>query len=318
MHQEQAIRPARTRSYFLLLCAGLLSAQAPASFQVIDATTVDVDGTITVWDGDTHYRPKGVNHYVSAFTYLDASGAQHSVATDNFAAFTPTLTGIDQAIQPTSAGSQPLFSTGEEYLHAGERGLSTSTAINMVAGTTAPQSILFDLTDALYSGDTDNVLLLADAADNQSSDWIGMLDAQGNELFSLTLGKSDWWKLGVQTINRIKTDGSGYAASGGNTDTRALSFAVLSWEDFGVTSQLDLDPVTQLEFRIPKSGSKPRTDYAFLAANTAVIQSPDTIIGTSDNGLPSPAGVALPATWMVLLPGLVWLGRRAGRARGRG
>lgn len=266
----------------LFNCHFLKASQA-ITLKINEVRTIDsADGTVTIWDDvlDT-YTPKSNNNYVTQFTIENrTSGATQTIFTDDFAAFIPTSVTATQVIQQVGT-SNLEFSSAAQYLTNGTGGLSTSTAINVTTAT-PPAALEFDITNASLGNVNDTVLFFGDSANNQSNDSLTLKDSAGNVIAKLDITgsqddagaaqTSDWSKLGKQTIARFKLNGNKL-----DEKARDIAFLALTWADFGITEQATLDTVASLTIAIPDGvrSTKGRTDYAFFAANTSLIQSPD-------------------------------------------
>jgi hypothetical protein len=283
----------------------LLSAQtsfAFTSFTISNLTVNDTGNpgnvslaaggsTVVTTQGDLNLVDFTVGSDVySATDFISGIGTNSTINKD-------TVAGVIQHSTATNDGSLAFGSTSDlsDYLIQGSRGLSFSSALNY-ATSDPPGTIVFDiefLSDPTASSRP--TFIVGDGADNQSDDLWSFQDADGVELFSITLTSANYSVFGKQTVDRVESDDSGFRTplnQSDNTD-RGLGLAAFSLTNADLNGA-DWNDVKQLAIRVPETGNDPKTDYAFFGVDTGLITSSGLVV-------PEPSSTSLLALSSCLL-----------------
>ena len=279
-----------------LFCSFAFNCYCQSALAVqLDLTEIKTDETHTFNSANsgTLYIPGGLNS-VTEFTveYDDGSGGTTSITinptTDNFAALEVRSVYSDAPIQYQGIGSK-LYSNDYEYLTGGTNGLSLSTGINKSTSDTILDTLTFPVfsIDSSAIGDNSPDFIAADIALFQSYDKWELLDNNSDVVGSIvptpyeTSGSDkpsnpDWSGiLGNQALARYKNSTNTLTDPWQNRPVYGLA---LELSDFDGLTTANAGSVTSMRITlsddtvqnppITNYDGKPRTDYAFFAADT--------------------------------------------------
>ena len=287
----------------IIYCTAFAHIQPTLAVQ-FDFTEMTTDENFT-YDGSANsegIQPTGLNNLTQFKVEWDNGG---STQTDiynigsgagefDFVGLEINATNTSRVIQYVGAnqvnsGTNFLFPNDNDYISAGDRGLSLSTGLNKT-GTNDTETITFPVLtfDTSTVGDDIVDLVVADIAENQSFDSWELLDSSGSTVASLTpepysfnntpLPNNDWHRLGSQNLERVTVSNGTLQTTGSNFTDNAKSVYGLALElsDFVLSSDgvSPLDSataanVTSMRISVPASGqTASKTDYAFFGANT--------------------------------------------------
>ena len=308
----------RNPIWILLASLSLLQVNALTTFTV-DSAVVDDNGSLQTIDNTTPttYEPAGdsdlVSFTVGGATY-DTSTFISGVNIDNAQLSTSTgfiqRAGLGEANDELSGASlQTGSANAASFLAHGQRGLSLSTGINMVASRDPQTTVTFAATikdaNAMLDGTPD--FLFGDVADSHSDDIFQMLDASDNVILQTTLLDAGWSDLGSHTIDRVDYSGTaGAPRIVDNNTTRGVALLPFSVDETDLVNTgadwvTEMGLVTQFRLIIPGSGSNPRTDYAFLGVNINIFDVPGAVI---------PEPTTLPSLLGILAIFVLWARKR--------
>lgn len=314
----------------LLLLLLVSSASAATFYDITQITVQDSGGTattgaesaggvITVARDSTTSVIADVSGDVDLKTFT-IGGTQY--LTSNFVSGVGTTTQITSAdlgyvLQPnllTAEGDVNSFYTGTttgtalddaaDYLRAGERGMSFSTALNLRPNTddytllSIPISFLADPT----SGTSRATFFAGDGADNQTADeWL--FYAEGALIASISVDPDNWNNFGKITTDRMATAGGGTLLEGDDERELGIAMMAMSLEEsdfFAGNSDL-WATIDEMKISIPGDLSdEPKTDYAFFGIDQDLVFSSEAVVS-----VPEPS-----STFLIFLSGIAAVCRR--------
>ncbi len=249
--------------------------------------SISTDEGFTFNSPSVDVQPTGLNNVTSfqvdgTDTYTIGNGVGES----DFVGLEVNAVDVPNVIQYAGAnavnsGTNFLLPNQQDYISAGNRGLSLSTGLNKVASQDQEIYTFPVITiDSAKVGDGLVDFFVADIAQNQSLDSWEFLDSSGNTVASIVpqphnAANPDWVELGRQDLERVNTN-TGVVQSFDNRSVYGLALELSDFTLEGTSNPLtstEASQISSLRISVGETiNEPPRTDYAFFSADRDSIQ----------------------------------------------
>ncbi|GEM_PF-3715697 len=262
----------------------------------IHAITAGSSGNVGTVTGDlnlTSFTVGGTVHNTSG--YVSGVGTATNLTSSNLGRVIQPGEFIDEGdanafYTGTTVNAPPALDNAGAYLVSGERGLSFSTALNFQADSDPQATLTIPLSflSNPVSATSRPTIIIGDGANNQTDDVWSFYDTDGPTdveiarfTVSGTLGANppgDWSSFGTQTVDRIRTDGTGTVVAIDDDRDLGLNIIALNLEESDFTivggTSADWTLIDEVRITLPGSGSGgPATDIAFFGIDTGIVLS---------------------------------------------